>query len=64
MAAKAELAGDRSEEAEELKGLLRILTMMNRDQIRANKKSEARRYYKRAANQLAKAVKSLVTPTL
>jgi hypothetical protein len=62
MAAKAELANDRSEEAEELKGLLRILTMMNKDQIRADKKSEARRYFKRAANQLAKAVKSLATP--
>jgi len=60
--AKAELAGDRSEEAEDLKMLLRILTMMNRDQVRADKKSLARRYYKRAANQLAKSVKSLAAP--
>ena len=61
--AKAELARDRSEEAEDLKDLLRIITMLTRDQIRDDQKSESRRYYKRAANQLAKSIKAASDPT-
>ena len=61
--AKAELARDRSEEAEDLKDLLHIITMLTRNQIRDDQKSESRRYFKRAANQLAKSIRAAADPT-